>query len=32
MSPTKTNGHFETLVVDDEPTAGVSGTSLPLSP
>ena len=27
MSPTKTNGHFETLVVDDEPTAGVSGTS-----
>ncbi|MGA8434207.1 MAG: pyrroloquinoline quinone biosynthesis protein PqqE [Methyloceanibacter sp.] len=27
MSPTKTNGHFETLVVDDEPTAGVSGAS-----
>ncbi|HSB59154.1 MAG TPA: pyrroloquinoline quinone biosynthesis protein PqqE, partial [Methyloceanibacter sp.] len=27
MSPTKTNGHFETLVVDDEPTTGVSGTS-----
>ena len=27
MSPTKTNGHFETLVVDDAPTAGVSGTS-----
>jgi PqqA peptide cyclase len=27
MSPTQTNGHFETLVVDDEPTAGVSGAS-----
>src|SRR6476660_5074250 len=27
MSPTKTNGHFETLVVADEPTAGVSGAS-----
>ena len=29
MSPTKTNtlGHFDTLVVDDEPTSGVSGES-----
>lgn len=27
MSPTKTNGHFDTLVVDDEPTTGVSGPS-----
>ena len=25
MRPTEANGHFETLVVDDEPTNGVSG-------